>query len=230
MTSKGRKLLYGLLGSLAGLSVLALPYMAVIRPRSWDATQEEAARPLPGDDLVPEPIGTLTHAITIRRPSHEVWPWLVQMGAGRAGWYSYDFIDNGRRPSLDYIAPELQQIEVGTIMPALPGMTEGFTVLRIEPERALIIGWLSPSGSPVTTWAFVFEEQEPGFTRLLVRNRASSEYHPPFGLPDAAIKTLVPWGHAIMQRKQLRGIRDRAERLARAEGSAAVHPQQRRDP
>jgi hypothetical protein len=218
MTGMGHKLRRGLLGGLAGLSVLVLLfYAAVIRPRSWDATAEEAARFLPGDDLVAAPIGVLTHAITIRRPPREVWPWLVQMGAGRAGWYSYDFIDNGRQSSLGYIEPELQQIEVGSIMPAMPGMTEGFTVLRIEPELALILGWLSPAGDPITTWAFVLEEPEPGYTRLLVRNRASSEYRPPFGLPGLATRTLVPWGHAIMERKQLRGIRERVERHAPSE-------------
>lgn len=186
--------------------------VGAVRPRlSWRATGAEASRALPGDDLVPAPIGSLTHAITIRRPPRDVWPWLVQMGAGRAGWYSYDAVDNGRRPSLDRIAPDLQEIQVGSLMPALPGVTEGFTVLRIDPARALVLGWLSPAGTPVTTWAFVLEEPEPGTTRLLVRSRAGAEYHPPFGLPDWAIRSLVPLGHGIMQRKQLLGIRGRAE-------------------
>jgi hypothetical protein len=223
MSSYGRKLRLTLLAGLVGVLGPILFYAALIRPRSWDATREERVRPLPGDELIPAPMGVLTHAITIRRPPSDVWPWLVQMGAGRAGWYSYDFIDNGRQPSLDHIAPELQQIEAGTIMPALPGMTEGFTVLRIESERALIIGWLSPTGAPVTTWAFVLDEPEPAVTRLLVRNRASSAYRAPFGLPSLAIQTLVPWGHAIMERKQLRGIKQRAERLPHADGAAAAH-------
>jgi hypothetical protein len=69
-------------------------------PQSVRATHLERARVLPGDELIPEPIGTLMHAITIRRPAREVSPWLAQMGAGnRAGWYSYDIIDNGRRRS-----------------------------------------------------------------------------------------------------------------------------------
>ncbi|HYA63706.1 MAG TPA: hypothetical protein VED66_10900, partial [Candidatus Sulfotelmatobacter sp.] len=59
------------------------------------ATPAETARTLAGDDLIPQPIGSVNHAITIRRPAREVWPWLVQMGAGRAGWYAYDFVDNG---------------------------------------------------------------------------------------------------------------------------------------
>ena len=69
-------------------------------PRSVRASHLERVCVLPGDESIPEPIGTLTHAITIRRPPIEVWPWLAEMGAGnRAGWYSYDVIDNGRRGS-----------------------------------------------------------------------------------------------------------------------------------
>ena len=79
-----------------------------VRPRS-----SERVRSLPGDELLPEAVGSFTHAITIRRPRREIWPWLIQMGAGRAGWYSYDFIDNGRQPSAKRIVPELQHLEVG---------------------------------------------------------------------------------------------------------------------
>src|SRR5919204_4511856 len=79
--------------------------------RSLRATRAEVTRELPGDHIVREPIDSLTHAFTIRRPPAAVWPWLVQMGATRAGWYSYDFIDNGRQTSLDCIIPELQHIE-----------------------------------------------------------------------------------------------------------------------
>ena len=101
--------------------------------RSVRATHLEKMRRLPGDELIPEPIGTLTHAITIRRPASEIWPWLAQMGAGsRAGWYSYDLIDNGRRQSALRIVPELQHIAVGTLFPALPGAADGFHVLQIE--------------------------------------------------------------------------------------------------
>ena len=70
------------------------------------------------------------------------------MGAGsRGGWYSYDWLDNGRQPSATRIVPELQHPAVGTIFPALPGMTDGFSVLAIEPERALTLGWMAPDGT-----------------------------------------------------------------------------------
>jgi hypothetical protein len=95
------------------------------RARSVRATSQERTRALPGDELIEKPIGVLHHPITIRRPRHEIWPWLAQMGAGScAGCYSYDFLDNGRRPSAARIVPELQQPAIGTIVPTAPGITE----------------------------------------------------------------------------------------------------------
>jgi hypothetical protein len=89
--------------------------------RSVRATSDEAERPLPGDELIAQPIGFLVHAVTIQRPAHDVWPWLAQMGAGnRAGWYSYDLLDNGGRPSAACIVAELQQLSAGMIFPRYP--------------------------------------------------------------------------------------------------------------
>src|ERR671912_81843 len=90
------------------------------RRRSVRADQSERSRPLPGDEIIPEPLQTLTHAMTMRRPPLTVWPWLIQMGAGsRAGWYSYDFLDNRCQPSAARIVPELQSLTAGMIFPAL---------------------------------------------------------------------------------------------------------------
>lgn len=176
------------------------------------ARRAERALPLPGDDLLHPCTGSVTHAITIRRPRHDVWPWLLQMGAGRAGWYSYDFIDNGGRHSAERLVPELQHVDVGSVMPWLPGATAGFTVLSVEPERCLILCAVSPDdGRLFMTWAFVLDEAEPGVTRLIVRARTGRGYQPPFGLPMWMMKSLVKWGHGIMQTKQLRGIARRAE-------------------
>ena len=183
---------------------------------SVHATALEASRLLPGDDLIRDPIASLTHAITIRCPPDQVWPWLAQMGAGRAGWYSYDFIDNGGKPSAGRIIPELQLVEVGFIFPWLPGATEGFIVLACDQGRSLVLGAPS-SGPPVVTWAFVLEPQPDGHARLLVRGRASERYtfH---GLPTWVVKQIVPPGHFVMQRKQLLGIARRAEHLAWGRG------------
>jgi hypothetical protein len=98
--------------------------------RSVRATREEQTRPLPGDDLIPSPIGSFTHAVTVASPPHDVWPWIAQMGAGsRAGWYSYDLLDNGRKPSADRIHEELQELKTGMVFPAMPGVTDGFTLV-----------------------------------------------------------------------------------------------------
>ncbi len=181
-------------------------------PRSVRATALERTRSLPGDALIPESIGTLTHAITIRRPTREVWPWLVQMGAGsRAGWYSYDIVDNGRKESAGRIVPELQHVAVGTLFPALPGATDGFHVLEIEPGRSLVLGWLPPSGAaPLMTWAFALDTVGECHTHLLVRARAARGY-PFYGLPPSIGMPFVRFGHFVMQRKQLLGIASRAE-------------------
>jgi hypothetical protein len=167
---------------------------------------------LPGDDLIPEPIATLTHAITIWRPPHEVWPWLAQMGAGsRAGWYSYDVIDNGRRPSARQIVEGLQHIAVGTLFPAVPGATDGFHVLRVETGRNLVLGWRpAPDTLPIMTWAFVLHVTDAGFTRLVVRARGARGY-PFYGLPPVIGMPLIRLVHFVMQRKQLLGLASRVE-------------------
>ena len=180
--------------------------------RSVHARHDERTRPLPGDEIITPAIGSLTHAITIRRPSYEVWPWLVQMGAGRAGWYSYDLIDNGGHRSAERIVPELQHPTVGEIFPAIPGEKKGFTLLCCEAARYLVLGWRpSPDAAPIMTWAFVLEEPASRTTRLIVRARVDAGYQPPFDLPSWTISSLVPAGHYFMQRKQLLGIARRAE-------------------
>jgi hypothetical protein len=181
------------------------------RAPSVGATRDEIARALPGDDLIAQPIGSLQHGITIRCPRRDIWPWIAQMGAGtRAGWYSYDSLDNGHRPSADRIDPALQPLSAGMIFPALPGSTDGFTLLAFEPERFLVLGWITPGGERLVTWAFVLEDADPGSTRLLVRARGGPGYRF-HGLPWWASKCIAAIVHFIMQRRQLLGIKQRAE-------------------
>ena len=180
------------------------------RSRTVRATSAERLQPLPGDHLIAEPLASLTHAITIDRPARDVWPWLTQMGAGsRAGWYSYDVLDNGRQRSQERIVPELQHLTPGMVFPALPGVTDCFTLLTFEPERYLILGW-RPNDTLVMTWAFVLNEVTSSSCRLVVRAREGAGYRF-HALPrwlTAAIGSVV---HFIMQRKQLLGIKRRAE-------------------
>jgi hypothetical protein len=180
--------------------------------RSVRASRFERMRALPGDEFISEPIGSLTHAITIRRARREVWPWLVQMGAGsRAGWYSYDRLDNGGRHSAERIVPDLQNLTVGTLFPALPGATEGFHVLQYQPGLSLVLGWVpSPGAPPMVTWAFVLEELDDRTTRLVVRARGARNYMF-YGLPPLLGRPFIRFGHLVMQRKQLLGIARRVE-------------------
>jgi membrane protease YdiL (CAAX protease family) len=181
--------------------------------KSVRADEGERSQALPGDELIPVPIASITHAITIQRPRREVWPWLAQMGAGRAGWYSYDFIDNGGRPSATRVREELQQIEIGMVFPALPGVTDTFAVLQFEPERSLVLGWRpDPHQEPITTWSLVLEEPRPGVTRLIERGRVRSPYRP-YKLPEWLARPLGRAAHAIMVRHHLLGLAARAEGL-----------------
>lgn len=143
-----------------------------MRYRSVQASRVERTKLLPGDELIQDAIGSTTHAITIRCDRRTLWPWLVQMGAGRAGWYSYGRVDNGRQPSSQRIRRELQGIGMGALFPALPGVTEGYLVAAWEPGRFLVLGWPLPNGTYLATWAFILEELGRGLTRLIVRSRA----------------------------------------------------------
>jgi hypothetical protein len=178
--------------------------------RSVRASRLERTRPLPGDALIPEPADTLTHAITIGCGPSAIWPWLIQMGAGRAGWYSYDLLDNGRRPSASRLVPELQDLAIGRVFPALPGVIDGFVVLAFGTGRWLLLGFPDRKGTLQVTWAFLLDEQPDGSTRLIVRVRAAPGYRFP-GLPSWMAKPAIALVHFVMQRKQLLGIAQRAE-------------------
>jgi hypothetical protein len=200
----------------AGVILLVCPWQT-LAARSVSATTLERTQPLPGDEIVPRPVAVLTHAITIAASKTQIWPWLLQMGAGRAGWYSYDRLDNGGTPSADRIVPEFQTSAPGTVFPALPGVTDGFLLVEAEREHWLILGWPSPTGDPIVSWAFVLREEEQNRTRLIARARGSTEY-PFYGLPKGIGKPLITFVHFIMERKQLLGIAERAERaVERAE-------------
>ena len=175
------------------------------------ATLEEQNRHLPGDEFIPDPIGSLTNGIDIAAAPDRVWPWIVQMGAGtRAGWYSYDRLDNGGRPSATRIIPELQSVDVGTVFPAIPGATDAFIVAALQPRHFLVLGATTPDGSWLVTWSFVLERVDSNRTRLITRARGAPGYRF-HGLPRPATSSAVAVIHSIMQRRQLLNIRRRAE-------------------
>lgn len=188
---------------------LLSPGIILIREAMLPMLHEAADRKwhIEGDDLLAEAAGQLTHATTIAAPPSDVWPWLVQMGGQRAGWYSWDRLDNGGKRSADRIIPDLQHLAVGDVLPARPKGSDGFKVLRIIPERALIVGGVSPDWEG--TWAFVLEPLADGKTRLITRYRAA--YAP--NVKMAVMLPLYAAVHSFMEGKQLRTIKDHAEHM-----------------
>ena len=181
--------------------------MSVQRVR---ATQREQLIALPGDEMIRNAAGSLTHAITVRCSRRELWPWLIQMGADRAGWYSYDVLDNGGKPSADRIVEGLQSPSVGAVFPALPGRRDGFVLVENEPPHWLVLEWPGADDQPVVTWAFMLHEVDENTTRLIVRARAADDYRF-HGLPKALGFWLARVVHFVMERKQLLEIARRVE-------------------
>ena len=169
----------------------------------WGATDEEVKRPLPGDadDLRP----TSTRAITINAPASEVWKWLVQIGQDRAGFYSYDVLENLFRADIhnaDAIVPDWQHLAEGDFVRLASKKVYGdeplLRVTKLEENHFMV---LEHWGS------FVIEPINPSTSRLILRSYA--ERKPMFGKTFAAIMELP---HFIMERKMMLGIKQRAER------------------
>jgi hypothetical protein len=141
------------------------------------------------------------------RPEH-IWPWLVQIGTGRAGWYAYNRLDNAGVPSAQTIVPELQHLQVGDLIPMVVGEQVGPRVRELEPDRRML--WVTEDQ---LSWEWLLEPIDAQTTRLL--NRIRGTYPPLFSrrMPYAIAASV---GDIVMNRKQLRGIKARAERLARA--------------
>ena len=185
----------------------------------WGATGQEASGCLPGDDIIATPDLTATRAITIDSPAGQVWPWIAQLGQGRGGFYSYDFLENLAGcdiHSADRIVPSWQDVGPGDQVRLAPQVA--LAVAAVEPGRSLVLrGGVAMGDTPPPydfSWAFVLEGEPGGATRLLVRERYA------FLRPWARV--LVEPVEAVsfvMSQKMLRGIRDRAERSAPAPNS-----------
>lgn len=190
--------------------------------RNLGATDAERRATLPGDGTVPGAKSPSTMAITIDMPPSEVWPWLVQMGCDRAGFYSWDYLDNGGRPSATEIHPEWQNLAVGDRMPCTPDGRYWFDVERLEPERLLVLraaidvrrrrpfdaSGPRPRFFSDGVWAFVLDEIPEGKTRLVVRSFGVARPRLLLGVAG-----LVFWDpvHVVMQAKQLRNLKRLAE-------------------
>lgn len=206
--------------------------------RTWGTDPVEAAEPMPGDEIVPTPTAIDTRGITVGAPPEAVWPWLVQMGFGRAGWYSYDQLDM-RGKSATRLMPAWQELKVDDLVPT--GPESGFVVRGLEPGRVLTLyldtalvasqaaeaqagrpdipPGLAASGAFLrstpqdfaVSWTFLLEPLEGGRTRLIERVRVR------FGDGGRAFGVIAPvmgFGVFVMTQRQMLGIRERAERTA----------------
>jgi hypothetical protein len=176
----------------------------------WRADQDEVDAELPGDVLYPQAQFRATRAVTIGAPPALVWPWLVQVGAGRAGWYSDDLLDNLGRPSATDVVPRWQDLRVGQWIPMSPWGPptdrNAFRVAEFEEPRWLL--WTKPGSS----WVWSLTPLPGGKTRLVTRVCVVYDWSHPLGAALAVV--LMEFGDFPMQRRMLLGIRERAEALA----------------
>jgi hypothetical protein len=184
------------------------------RHRTWGATAEEVAAPMPGDDLLPRAQYRSTRAITIAAPPAEVWPWLVQVGWRRGGWYADDLLDNFARPSARTVHPEFQDLHLGQQLAFVPRASER-TAFRVEGFAvAEWLLWRTPNRS----WAWRLTALPGGRTRLVTRLHTRYEWSRPLVLVTVL---LMEVGDYPMMRRMLRGIRDRAEAEHRRRAAGA---------
>lgn len=204
------------LGTAAGMALLLwLGYHFLIGPRwrNWGATDEDLRRLMPGDAAFLKPPAT-TRAITVRARPEDVWPWLVQIGYGRGGWYSYDWIDNDGKPSARTIDPALQDLDVGDRIEMVPGL--GPVVMEIVPNEYLV------SGGPDDRWCLALYPTAGG-TRLV------SRWHQAWKRSVATLfwTMLSDPGSFVMERKMLLTLKERAESTARARDRRAAPTEDR---
>ena len=205
----------------AGAGVLGMRVLHA--RRNWGATADEAASPLPGDELVPEPAEMTTLAVTVAAPAVEDWAWLVQMGHGRGGMYSYDWLENLTGLDIhttDQIREQWQHLAVGDRVVVVPegyrAMPAGyaFTVARVEPPRALVLRQAPPEHPWNGVWSFHVAPAGNGRCRLLTRSRTEAP-------SQVGMRIATRLGEPVtlvMTRRMLHGIKLRAEHGAAQAG------------
>jgi hypothetical protein len=207
------RLLIAVLGAMVAALALALRL-----GRRSGVTDAEVRRALPGDDLIADPGLVTDRAITIHAPAQDVWPWVVQMGYHRGGWYTSRWLDKLLwridNPSVDRIVPDLQELTVGDIVPDGPPGTAFFKVGVLESGHAIV--YLDDAGTHVPgvvwSWAFVLDPIDGHATRTQVRTRAT--YKPSLVITLLARLIIGP-SDFVMAGQVLRGIKRRAERTAK---------------
>jgi len=213
----------GLIGAASMALLVVLGPLFRSKMQRWGATDQEVAALLPADGMFTRPAMESTRAITIEAPPRRVWAWLVQIGQGRAGFYSYDTLENllGMNiHSSDRIVPELQRLRVGDTVPFWRGV--GVAAAAVVPPWVLVLSGAVHDATtrrssgrhelPVQTggtWVFLLEPLPGLNTRMIVRTRVAG--FAPHWLCYIFLRLLEPV-YFVMERKMLLGIKRRAER------------------
>lgn len=200
-----RRLGPAILDALSGLPLFATAPLYRRWHLRWGATDDEVRGSMPGDEIVPNPSFNATRAITIDAPPELVWPWIVQMGYRRAGFYTYALLDNAGYDSADRVLSEYQHPKVGDWMPMSKKVNEttAFKVKAVEPNRWLL--WEKPD----STWSWKLLPLAGGRTRLVTRLKQRYAWESPASAVSALV--LLEFGDFAMIRRVLKGIKARAE-------------------
>jgi hypothetical protein len=215
-------ILEGVVGAAAIAGTVLLSPLIRRWYRRWGAADDELRQAIPGDELVPHPKSQITMAVAVQAPAAKVWPWFVQLGCQRAGWYSYDLLDNGGIPSADRIIPAFQQLQVGDIVKALPRGDFGFPVAIVEANKQLTLAGTTdtrtgekadPHDPNLEAYfsgnqTFLLEEIDEKSTRLIFRMRI--DWNPSLGGTLAYKGFLEPISF-VMGRQTLLNVKRRAE-------------------
>jgi hypothetical protein len=219
-----RKRSYSAIVASTAVAAAGAAYIFALRPwhMRWGATNEEVTAALPGDELTPNATAVVTHAITIDASPAEVWPWILQVGQDRGGFYSYTFLENligCEMTNTARMVPEWQHRAVGdTVWFGTPKHFKGqarMIAVIVDPERSMVLAtpadWKRiQAGEPGRegTWAFILVPLGQTKTRLIVRSRGDAQ---PTLLKRAAIHAFWEPAHFIMERKMLLTIKALSE-------------------
>lgn len=188
------------------LLLLAATTWFLYRPwaLTWGSTDEEINRPMPGDEVLERPTFNATRAVTVEATADEIWPWIVQIGYRRAGFYSYDRLDNDGIPSAERILPEYQNLKLDDLIPLSKSVN--VRVAALDPPKSMVLLFEVEGPWSNATWVWGLYPEDDSRTRLVTRLRADPK--------DARARVFLDLGEIIMMRKCMLGIKRRAEHRA----------------
>ena len=186
---------------LIGVAVLVVWFLYRPWALTWGSTDEEIARAMPGDEVLENPTFNATRAVTIEATPEEIWPWIVQIGYRRAGFYSYDLLDNDGIPSAERILPEYQNLKINDLIPL--SKTAHVRVTELDPPQSMVLVFEVEGTWSNATWVWGLYTESPTNTRLVTRLRADAR--------GVRSRLFLDLGEIIMMRKCMLGIKRRAE-------------------